>query len=159
MIEVTTSLGKNKPTIYRICNFNKYNDATSESVYTERFDAINNQVEAESKPSGSQVEAESKPLKKNVKKERKVIKFIPPTIEEVSAYIKEKEYSVDPKRFFDYFEAGEWHDSEGKSVNNWKQKIITWNKREESKQKPQQKHPHAVQPADPIRIERSKAWD
>lgn len=25
--------------------------------------------------------------------------------------------------------------------------------------KPQQKHPHAVQPADPIRIERSKAWD
>ncbi|MFQ9738865.1 MAG: hypothetical protein ACLR06_14920 [Christensenellaceae bacterium] len=30
------------------------------------------------------------------------------------------------KKFFDYFEAGEWHDSEGKPVKAWKQKFITW---------------------------------
>lgn len=53
-------------------------------------------------------------------------KFTPPTLEEVKAYCKERESNVDPKKFFDYFEAGRWIDSAGKPVRNWKQKLITW---------------------------------
>lgn len=54
--------------------------------------------------------------------------FTPPTLEDVKAYIAERGCSavVDAKKFFDYFEAGRWHDSEGKPVRNWKQKLITW---------------------------------
>lgn len=55
-------------------------------------------------------------------------KFTPPTLEEVKAYCHERGDKVDPKKFFDYFEAGKWHDSEGKPVRNWKQKVITWEK-------------------------------
>lgn len=55
--------------------------------------------------------------------------FVPPTLEEVQAYCKERNSSVDPKKFFDYFTADperQWMDSEGKPVKSWKQKLITW---------------------------------
>ena len=54
--------------------------------------------------------------------------FVPPTLEEVEAYRKERGSSVSAKDFFDYFDAGNWVDSEGKPVLNWKQKFITWDK-------------------------------
>lgn len=52
--------------------------------------------------------------------------FMPPKIEEVAAYIREKNLCVDAEQFFTYFEAGDWIDSTGKPVRNWKQKLITW---------------------------------
>lgn len=57
-------------------------------------------------------------------------KFIPPTLEEVQAYCKERNNKVNPKAFFDYFTEGKWKDSKGNPVKNWKQKIITWEKYE-----------------------------
>ena len=30
------------------------------------------------------------------------------------------------KKFYDYFTAGEWVDSKGNKVINWKQKFLTW---------------------------------
>jgi len=54
--------------------------------------------------------------------------FIPPTLEEIEQYCKDRNSSVDPKTFYDYFSAGNWHDSKGNPVKNWKQKIITWEK-------------------------------
>lgn len=53
-------------------------------------------------------------------------KFVPPTLEEVNAYITEKSLSVDGKTFIDYYEAGDWIDGNGKPVKNWKQKLLTW---------------------------------
>ena len=49
-----------------------------------------------------------------------------PTVEEIESYISEKNLNVDAKRFYEYFEAGNWIDSKGKPVRNWKQKLITW---------------------------------
>lgn len=54
--------------------------------------------------------------------------FVPPTLEEVQEYVKSRNSSVDPKRFFDYFDAGNWIDSKGNPVKNWRQKLITWEK-------------------------------
>ena len=52
--------------------------------------------------------------------------FPPPTLEEVKAYVKEKGLPIDPQYFFDYFTEGDWHDSKGNPVKNWKQKALTW---------------------------------
>ena len=46
------------------------------------------------------------------------------------------EGSFDPKEFYEYFEAGEWVDSEGKPVISWKQKFITWESRRRKNGKP-----------------------
>lgn len=67
------------------------------------------------------------------REEKKRQRFTPPTLEEVKAYIAEKHLAVDPEQFFNYFTEGEWHDSSGKSVRNWKQKLITWEKYEAPK--------------------------
>jgi hypothetical protein len=53
--------------------------------------------------------------------------FIPPSLIEIREYVKEKGYNVNPEVFFDYFTIGNWIDSKGNKVKNWKQKIITWN--------------------------------
>jgi hypothetical protein len=59
-------------------------------------------------------------------KPRKQRKFKPPTREEVRAYVQSRNSTVDPDYFYDYFTTGEWIDSEGKQVRNWKQKLLTW---------------------------------
>lgn len=53
---------------------------------------------------------------------------LPPSYDEIAAYCKERNSPVDPKAFYDYFTAGDWKDSKGNKVKNWKQKIITWEK-------------------------------
>jgi hypothetical protein len=70
----------------------------------------------------------------NVKKESKPKKVIfkPPTLEEVREYCKKDGNSVDPKSFYDYYHAGNWVDSKGNKVRNWKQKLLTWKKYDSS---------------------------
>ena len=55
-------------------------------------------------------------------------RFTPPTLREVEDYVREKGLSVDAKRFWDYYEAMDWHDRDGKKVQRWKGKAITWDK-------------------------------
>ena len=50
-----------------------------------------------------------------------------PTLEEIEAYIKERCFkNVNAKTFLDYFTVGNWIDSNGNPVKNWKQKLLTW---------------------------------
>jgi len=51
-----------------------------------------------------------------------------PSLEEIKNYIKEKNLKVDGKQFYEYFKEGNWVDSKGNKVKNWKQKLLTWNK-------------------------------
>lgn len=67
-------------------------------------------------------------IKKDSPTESRKNAFIPPTLEEVEDYCKERNSSVDPKQFYEYFNTGNWIDSKGQKVKNWKQKIITWEK-------------------------------
>lgn len=69
--------------------------------------------------------------KENEKESKKKKSFSPPSFEEVESYCKERNSSVDPRRFFDYYEAGGWKDNKGNSVKNWKQKLIAWESRDE----------------------------
>lgn len=63
----------------------------------------------------------------NIKSKRK--SFTPPTLEEIQNYVREKKLNVDTEYFYKYFSEGNWIDSLGKPVKNWKQKLITWDKR------------------------------
>lgn len=50
------------------------------------------------------------------------------TLEEINNYIAEKQLQINGKQFYDYFTEGNWIDSKGNKVKNWKQKLLTWNK-------------------------------
>lgn len=69
-------------------------------------------------------------IEKNIKekeKEEKKKSFEPPTLDEIRKYIQEKSLNVNPEKFFNYFSEGNWIDSKGVKVKNWKQKLLTWN--------------------------------
>lgn len=52
--------------------------------------------------------------------------FIPPNLEEIKNYCIERSNNVDANKFNDYYSTSNWKDKDGKSVKNWKQKIISW---------------------------------
>lgn len=53
-------------------------------------------------------------------------KFVPPTLQEIEEYAKSRKSNVDAKKFYEFFTTGNWVDSKGNKVKNWKQKFITW---------------------------------
>lgn len=62
----------------------------------------------------------------NNRKINRTIDFIPPTLEEIEAYVNEKNINIDAKQFFNFFDVSNWIDTKGNKVKNWKQKILTW---------------------------------
>ena len=72
-------------------------------------------------------------------KPKNLKRFTPPTLEEVKAYIEENGYKVDAEYFYKFYSAGNWIDSKGNPVRNWKQKLITWAKKDGADQQQPQK--------------------
>ncbi|MDO4493349.1 MAG: DUF6291 domain-containing protein [Clostridia bacterium] len=52
--------------------------------------------------------------------------FLPPTPEEVAAFVAERGLNVDAAHFHRFYTEGGWRDSRGKPVRNWRQKLLSW---------------------------------
>jgi biotin operon repressor len=72
-------------------------------------------------------------------------KFVPPTIEEVEDYIKEKGYNVDAERFVAYYKSNGWKVGKNQ-MKDWKAAIVTWSKNDN-----QQKNNHKTFEKQPYR--------
>jgi len=71
----------------------------------------------------------NKEKKKNIKKKKpapkRKPKFVPPNLKDVQEYFTSNGYTIEAAtKFFNYYNAGDWHDQTGKPVKNWKQKAI-----------------------------------
>lgn len=75
---------------------------------------------------GTYTKTTTKTTQRLPNKKREKAPFVPPTLEEIKAYCKERNNNVEAQRFYDYFTASNWVDSKGNKVKNWKQKVITW---------------------------------
>ena len=106
---------ENQKALALTCNGNS-NGSVTEKV------TLSNGKSNESKSKSKEID------KKEIYKEKSTNKFVPPTLEEIEAYCKQRNNRVNPKAFFDYFTEGKWKDAKGQPVKNWKQKIITWEK-------------------------------
>ena len=93
-----------------------------------------NQVTTNCQPTDNQTTPEIRLGKVKLGKDKDIgekrKRFVPPTLEEITTYCKERNNNVDPKKFFDYYQAGEWKDAKGNPVKNWKQKLITWERKD-----------------------------
>ena len=56
--------------------------------------------------------------------------FSPPTLEEVTAYCKERGNTINPQYFIDYYSTRGWQLSKGQNVRDWKACIRTWEQRD-----------------------------
>lgn len=57
-------------------------------------------------------------------------RFVPPTIDEVSEYVKEKGYTVNAQTFVDYNESKGWMVGKSK-MKDWKAAVRTWQNRQQ----------------------------
>lgn len=56
-------------------------------------------------------------------------KFIKPTVEEIAAYCKEKNYNVNVQQFYNYYESNGWKIGRN-SMKSWQAAVQNWNARE-----------------------------
>jgi hypothetical protein len=75
---------------------------------------------------------ESKVNRSKVKREGR---FTPPSLEEVSDYIKKQGYSIDPQHFIDKQEERGWELKNGKKIKDWKATVRTWERNEKKMEK------------------------
>lgn len=59
---------------------------------------------------------------------KKNMSFKEPSLEDIKALVKERNYTFSSDDFFDYYNELNWHDKNGKKVSNWKLKALTWQK-------------------------------
>lgn len=81
--------------------------------------ALNSQSESDTIRGEKRIEEE---IRKDDKKPKKV--FTPPLLEDVILFFNENQYSeLAAKKAFEYYDEGNWKDSKGNQVKNWKQKM------------------------------------
>lgn len=67
--------------------------------------------------------------KDSIKSKAKSTRFVPPTLEQVQDYCKERGNNVDAERFIDFYESKGWMVGKNK-MKDWKACVRTWEKRE-----------------------------
>lgn len=65
--------------------------------------------------------------KYSLENKKKTTRFVPPTIEEVRAYIQEKGYDVDAEKWWHFYNAKNWMVGKNK-MSRWRSAVTTWNK-------------------------------
>lgn len=75
---------------------------------------------------GMQLQSNGNALKESKVKESKVNRFTPPLLQDVKDFFKAKGYTEQSAiRAFNHYDLANWHDTGGKPVKNWKQKMNT----------------------------------
>lgn len=110
------------------------NSAISESRSNARKnkteETITNDNKTEQTETNFPKEKEKEKEKDNKKENKKeVVRFAPPSVEEVRAYCQERGNDVDPEAFVAFYESKGWKIG-NTPMKSWKASVITWEKRE-----------------------------
>lgn len=85
-----------------------------------------------SAPEIVETKEKSNPKKKPKSGEKKSKKFIPPTVDEISAFCQSINISIDPGLFYDYYQSNGWKVGKNPMVD-WKAAVRNWNRRNTDK--------------------------
>ena len=101
-------------------------------------DNISNNISNNSKSlelfsNGIDIEKEKKKILKE--KNKNPSRFVPPTIDEVAEYCRQRNSVVDPQGFVDYYTANGWKVGKN-SMKNWQAAIRLWERKEAEKAPP-----------------------
>ena len=118
-----TCLGKSEYSIVTVKNYELYQQATSDSTSDQQ--AINKRPTSDQQQ--LKKDKESKNDNKAIKKERVV--FIPPTLDEVTAYCAERDNGINPQAFIDFYESKGWMIGPN-HMKDWKAAVRTWESHE-----------------------------
>lgn len=63
--------------------------------------------------------------------------FTPPTLDDVTAYCRERNNNIDPQHFLDYYQRQNWRLANGVHMADWKAAVRTWERRDKEQQQKQ----------------------
>lgn len=75
-----------------------------------------------------------RPKRKTTPKPPTNTRFVPPTVEEVAAYCKERGNGIDPEAFVDFYTSKGWKIGSNQ-MKDWKATVRTWEKRQRAEHK------------------------
>lgn len=132
----------NVTTLISIVNYCKYQDYSTTDDTTN--DTTNSTTDDTTNSTNNKnVKNDNKNVKK-VKKNKP--SFIPPTKDELVAYINEINSKIDAQDFINYYEATGWKNTQGKPMDNWKLTVQTWTKKDKQKRPWVYQQEHQAQP-------------
>ena len=135
----------NKYTLITVVNYSKYQCPDPVEGQTEDKQRAN-KGQTEDKRGANEGQTKGNNIRrirnKEEKEEQEVKKvrniFIKPSLEEVTSYITENMFCVDPDAFYDYYEANGWLVG-NKKMKDWKATIRNWDRREQKNKRPKNK--------------------
>ena len=71
--------------------------------------------------------------REELKKERR--ERVAPTLEEVKQFVKKEGLTIDPLRFFNFYEGQDWKTASGYPIKDWRSKARAWQSSERPKRK------------------------
>lgn len=114
-----------KFSVFTVVNYNRYQDDNRQAnkQLTNNQQATNKQLTTIEEYKEYKEKEEVKEVKNNNKR------FVPPTVEEVRSYCKERNNGINAERFIDFYEAKGWMLGKNK-MKDWKAAVRTWEGRE-----------------------------
>ena len=127
-LKMATTVGTSKGTTITIENYGLYQgEGTAEDTTVGTSKEHQRNIEGYTNKNDKELIKNDKEISTTKKP-----KFIPPTIEEVTQYCKDRNNSVNPSKFIDFYTSKGWLIGKNKMVD-WKAAVRTWESKEESK--------------------------
>ncbi|MEA4894098.1 MAG: hypothetical protein VB064_02420 [Oscillospiraceae bacterium] len=123
MIEIYRDKGNRQETHYKVCNYEFYQGT--------EMDESNSRVTENKQSTDTNKNEKNDKNEKNNKDNigAKANRFAPPTLEEVTAYCKERSNGIDGQHFIDFYTAKNWMIGKNK-MKDWKAAVRTWERKE-----------------------------
>ena len=80
------------------------------------------------------LQPEEKPMQEIQPEKPKRKNFVKPTVEEIAAYCKEKNYNINAQQFFNYYESNGWKIGRN-AMKSWQAAVQNWNIRDKANNK------------------------
>ena len=80
------------------------------------------------------LQPEKKPAQEIQPEKPKRKNFVKPTVEEIAAYCKEKNYNINAQQFFNYYESNGWKIGRN-AMKSWQAAVQNWNIRDKANNK------------------------
>lgn len=111
-------------------------DASRRKAISGKTGGEHKQTASKAEAKGKQNEREKENKKENKnKKENECYapkpptgRFVPPSVDEVAAYCKERGNKVDPQQFVDHYQSNGWKVGGRGAMKDWKASVRTWEK-------------------------------
>ena len=131
-----TRKATNRYTQINVINYGFYQDVPDESdervtnqMTEQATEQVTNQMTEQVIPNRRRKEREEG------KKERRERGASAPTLEEIKSFVKEEKLTIDPVRFFSFYEGQDWKTASGYPIKDWRSKARAWQSSERPKRK------------------------